>query len=264
MFGVAVSKNLYSAMQADQITSGAIPSTCVAAANLADATCAPVITRQRYRSIVQNASTAGGGALQFDDTYLFDGTRTAGTAVNLGRRDEGSGTQAGSNATFLGIGCAGSAALADLTAAPTAAGATETVTVNQTTGAVVSQLSVAGVNAIGIVSRENSPTSTGAWGFLKLDGTYPLTANATTGKYDYFTEEFLYCRSGTTAEEAKLCTDIQSSTTQTPAPAAGLPLFTNSTGAFALVNLFTGYPTAPATGTFYRTLGNTCGKSFAQ
>jgi hypothetical protein len=244
---------------------GAVPSTCVVGASLADAACAPSITRQQYRSIIQNASSAGGGALQFGSGYLFTSaanvTSQASVPVNLARRDPGSGTQAGSNATFLGIGCAGARALPDLTSAPTATGANETVTINASTGGVTTQLGGAG-NIIGIVSAENAPTAT--WGFLKLDGVYPLTASAVTGKYDYFTEEFLYCRAGTSAEEAKLCTDIQSSTTQNPAPVAGLPLFSNSTGAFALVNLFTGYPTAPTTGTFYRTNGNTCGKSFAQ
>jgi hypothetical protein len=254
VFGVAASKTLYTLMQSDQM-GGAVPSTCVVGASLADAACAPSITRQQYRSIIQNASSAGGGALQFGSGYLFTSaanvTSQASVPVNLARRDPGSGTQAGSNATFLGIGCAGARALPDLTSAPTATGANETVTINASTGGVTTQLGGAG-NIIGIVSAENAPTAT--WGFLKLDGVYPSSANAVTGKYDYFTEETLYCKSGASSEEATLCRDIQTSAAA----------FANTAGAFSLTALFSGYPAAPASGTYYRTLGNTCGKSFAQ
>jgi len=105
-FGVAASPALYTALQKDQVASGLLPASCStsygtigSSSNLA---CVPYISKSQYASIV----SANFGALNTNAAALFTNITPSDTSLELARRDQGSGTQAASNAFFLNVGCA--------------------------------------------------------------------------------------------------------------------------------------------------------------
>jgi hypothetical protein len=235
VFGVAASRQLIEDMMADQgITVAARPE-CFNAngtANLAPAAaeaCAPVITRDQYRS-----------------------------QLAVERRDSGSGTQAVANAYFQGVGCT------PYFLNPASSSDDPAFTENNATGDVLIRLSLAGARAVGVVSRENTPAATPAagstnqnWGFLKLatgaekgaigglNGGYPKSANATRGLYDFWSVGYAFKKSNeTNADVNTIMAGITAGTNITATEGvfrlAGLTAGTRGTG--------TGIP---ANGTYY-------------
>lgn len=164
-FGVAVSDNLYGALQASQGLSGC-------AGNFTSAACQPSISKTEYASIVAKV----GDFHQSWEPIL--GAAGAGEAVNLCRRVETSGTQASSNVYFLNNPCAQTSTNAGFLEPATKADSTAgfIVTEGSSTGNVKSCLTNATTNAdfaIGVISLENMPGSKDKWHFVKLDGVSP-------------------------------------------------------------------------------------------
>ncbi len=223
VFGIAASKNLYNALQTDQIGAGPfpLPSTCSGVAWTAGGNaCTPSITRSQYRSIVGALSGASPNGLNFNASGLFI-SAPADTTLELARRDQGSGSQASSNAYFLDKGCSGVGDLAPALPSDIVAGL-EQIAINYlaTTGKVLAEVnaptSVVGTVTvtsgfvIGVASAENDSASklTGGAGFLRLDGVYPSNSNATAGYYGYVTTENFHCTPGLTGDAATLCKDL--------------------------------------------------------
>jgi hypothetical protein len=208
IFGIGASPKLYSALQADQIASGLLPSTCTAGSVSSPAsTCAPNITRAQYASIVANS----GGAMNASVAGLFT-TAPATTTFELARRDQGSGTQASSNAYFLNDGCA-SSSLEPIAVPQLPVGSAGNVSYNATTGAAQGKVITPTLDggtgfAVGVVSVENESKWTGGSGFLKLDGFYPSAANASAGRYGYVSEENLHFHLGSTGDELTFANDL--------------------------------------------------------
>ena len=176
VFGVAVSTNLYRALQAKQgITA--------ADANF-DPALAPNITSQEYAAIIDSDNTSA----YKQDWSLLTGAAGAGKKVILARRVATSGTQASSNAFFLRTPCTDAVQgnLSPATTADSITGVFE-VTENSSNGNVKAQLTAAnaaGNYAIGVMSAENdwslesataSPLANG-YRWLKVDGIHPETA----------------------------------------------------------------------------------------
>lgn len=212
VFGIGASPKLYSALQADQIATGLLPSTCTAGTVSSPAsTCAPTITRAQYASIVG----ASGGAMNASVAGLFTTAPTLST-FELARRDQGSGTQASSNAFFLNDGCA--TANTEPPLSPQLPyGSAGNVSFNATTGAVQGKIEVPTLDggtgfAIGVISVENESKWTGGAGFLKLDGFYPSAANAAAGRYSYVSEENLHFHATSSGDELTFANDLTNTT----------------------------------------------------
>ena len=172
-FGVAVSTNLYRALQVAQ---GKYAS--VAAANAADPVFtpenAPNISSAQYTSII-----AQGSGYQTDWSPIL-GTAGNGKKIVLVRRVDTSGTQASSNAHFLQKPCAGANGLSPAGLADAIPGSFEISEQSGTSGvkAAMTTANNAGDFAIGVMSLENDwRRETGAanaqYRFLKLDGVHP-------------------------------------------------------------------------------------------
>jgi len=233
VFGIAASKSLYNAMQADQVTAGTLPSTCTGVAWTAGGNaCTPNITKSQYRSIVANTSGASPNGLNFNASGLFTVAPTD-TSLELARRDQGSGTQAGSNEYFLNVGCSAAGDLAPALPSDIVAGLEQiAISYNAATPNVLAEInaptSVVGTVTvtsgfvIGVVSGENDSSSklTGGAGFLRLDGVYPSNTNAGAGTYDYVTTENFHCTPGLTGDALTLCKDLASKNGTAGVPAA--------------------------------------------
>lgn len=173
VFGVAVSTNLYRALQTAQGIN-------VAADPNFDPVNAPNITTQQYTSIA-----ALGSGYQADWSPIL-GAAGAGKAVHLARRVPTSGTQGSSNIHFMKNPCALGVAgqLEPATAADSIPGAF-VVTENSGTGNVkdtITAANAAGNFAIGVVSLENDWRTEGAgrngYRFVKLDSVHPEAGSA--------------------------------------------------------------------------------------
>jgi len=231
VLGIAASPSLYSALQADQISAGLIPGapTCTAGSVSSPAsTCAPIISKAQYASIVANT----GGAMNASIYGLFQHTALAGNgAFELARRDQGSGTQASSNAFFLNDGCTNKDAEAPFSP-QLPVGSAGNVTYNATTTDVLTQLGAPSLGSalassfvIGIVSVENesslnSAAATGKGGtgsgFLKLEGVYPSAGNAALGLYGYVSEENLHANPAASGDAAQFLADLTNTTVGSP------------------------------------------------
>ncbi len=235
VFGVAVSTNLYRAMQAKQgITS--------ADANF-DPALAPNITSQEYTAIIDN----DGGSAYKQDWSLLAGVAGTGKKVIVARRVATSGTQAASNAFFLRAPCADAVAgsLVPATAGDSSPGVFE-VTENSSTGNVKTQLTAAnaaGNYAIGVMSVENdwalesataNPLANG-YRWLKIDGIHPETATdftvspttrgnarlpAVTGNYPFHMETRYFTANTATGFGAGIVTAIATKLGNPPTAAA--------------------------------------------
>jgi len=208
-FGIAASAQLYKAMQADQSAAGLLPAACVGlietANPVANLGCAPRISRAQYRSIIQN----GGGKFNTGVANLFTNVVPGtGVSIEVARRDRGSGTQATSNAFFLGSGCISANTEApDLNASlPLNSTATYVVDYNFTTGSVQTALGKA-ANVIGVISADNDG-NLGGGGFLRLDGVFPSNVNAANGIYDLWTEEQLHANPSITGDVLTFVNDL--------------------------------------------------------
>lgn len=257
VFGVIASRPLYETLMADQgITAGSNPGCFPAGlADLANPSCAPTITRQQYTAM----ANANFGSLNSTYANLFltkpNAASAQGTTVE--RRDWGSGSQAASNWYFFGVGCT---SFFDTPADAANTGGQAAVTENNATADVITRVSAAGTYRVGMVSRENSPTAGGAWGFLKISpdkggvyepfatnppsagvqGAYPSNNAAARGLYDYWTVAWTFCQLPTTNPQVvSICNTLDST--------GGGYAFTPAVGTLNLTKL-TGTPTALGTG----------------
>jgi hypothetical protein len=169
-FGVAVSADLYAALQAAQGTSGQ-----------------PSISRAGYASLVT-------GKLKSTSALIPGNT----TPLTLARRDDLSGTQASSNIYFANNACGVNhdakgklikgvlgGALPIIGAA--ASDASLTVLEKAVGGDVVTALNQPGYG-IGVISLTSTPKSSDTWKFVKLDGVSPnadAKQRATVASGDY-------------------------------------------------------------------------------
>ncbi|OYY92892.1 MAG: hypothetical protein B7Y41_14135 [Hydrogenophilales bacterium 28-61-23] len=206
-FGVAVSDKLYAALQTAQGLG-------------ADFTVAnqPNITKQQFTSILSSS-----GAYHTDWTPF--GVANATNNLNLCRRTNASGTQAGMEVFFLNNPCAAAdPTFGQLNAVLDAdtngsfkvienAGTGDVKTClnahNQNTvnAAVKADGTAADEYAIGIMSLENAPGASDHWHFVKLDGVSP-TPDASQrqtvidGQYNYaFESVYVYRNDNTTAQK---------------------------------------------------------------
>ena len=185
-FGIAVTTNLYRALQAAQGISIAAD----AAYNPANA---PNITSAQYAAIVKD-----GGNYQ-SSWELLMGSSYSNKNVHLQRRVASSGTQASSNTFFLGVNCLNGANGGSVNPAgvnrktatfrvveqsSSSTLKTDLENLNQVTaagstaaGSVATERTVSGVAqnfGIGVLSLENIPAaSSPKWLFVKLDGVHP-------------------------------------------------------------------------------------------
>ena len=169
-FGVAVSANLYAALQSAQGTSGQ-----------------PSISRSGYASLV-TGKVKSASALIAGDT----------TPLTLARRDDLSGTQASSNIYFANNACGvnhdakGKLIKGVLGGALPIIGALDstaqlTVLEKAVGGDVVTALNQPGYG-IGVISLTSTPKAGETWQFVKLDGISPNTdtkQRATVAAGDY-------------------------------------------------------------------------------
>lgn len=177
VFGLAVSTNLYRALQAAQGLSD-VNATTFDPAN------APNLSSAQYTSII-----AQGSGYQADWSPIL-GASAAGKKIVLARRVPTSGTQASSNAHFLKNPCSFTAGvggqLYPATAADSVAGAFE-VSEASGTSDVKKALTTAnngGHYAIGVISLENdwrseTKSDRNQYRFIKLDGIHPEAGDVT-------------------------------------------------------------------------------------
>lgn len=205
-FGLAVSYPLYYAMQQSDIAAGKIAATCddapatATAPNMTGA-CQPSTNRQKYSSLVSASSVTN------KDGSLFGGA--AGSVIQVQRRVGTSGTQSSSNAFFLNAPCstgepggAKNPAGGNLAGTVSYNGGKVLVVSNEGSGDVKKGLTAAtnaSQLAIGVLSMENTPSSTEKFAFVKLNGVSPnflasgaadanQNANAIKGDYEMFYE----------------------------------------------------------------------------
>ncbi len=275
VFGVAASGPLWLAMQQDQLNAGVLPTAIcgtVAAGNLASPWCVPYISKEQYASLV----TQTGGTMLNNANGLFQQApySTANSVVEVARRDNGSGTQAGSNAYFSNQGCGVTATevpdalmlpwLSQVENPGGSGTATNSYVYDLSTNDVLARLvgtqpndgmttvaAPASQYVIGVVTAEkysattmnNTGTfgsSTAPWGFLRLDGFLPTIQNVSAGLYQYTTTEMLHCNSAATGDAAQLCKDLMVS-------GSSLANYSQSIGDFATLPIPVGdYPIASA------------------
>lgn len=132
-------------------------------------------------------------------------TGTNGTKkVNVARRTVGSGTQAASNAYFLGGNCVAGAnsPAGSQTSTATQVGTNQDITSYSSSGTLIGSFATANTNnafQLAVLGRENSPTPTGTttdngYRFVKLNGVAPTRDNARTGLYDFVYENSIQWR----------------------------------------------------------------------
>jgi hypothetical protein len=103
IFGIAASQKLYNALQADQIATSVLPSGCTTGSTAAS--CVPFISKAQYASLIASPNQVITGSLGYAPLFGSTAAQASYGAVEVARRDQGSGTQASSNAYFLGEGC---------------------------------------------------------------------------------------------------------------------------------------------------------------
>jgi hypothetical protein len=296
VFAVAVNNALYDAMFAKQGLGAKFSSTGVACTTTStDENCVPSIGRAEARSFF--AGTEANWRM------LVPGAEPKiDTQVNVCRRVNGSGTQAAANVHLMEFPCNASALPpADWTysssAAPEAVSASQSTTesglsmlqyananmggVGGTmpsgttfvfegpgTGDVVTCLNTANTNqgfAIGHVSRENVPGSTGQWKHVRLEGAQPSRDNAKAGRYDYFVESTIqHLNSAFASFTPQQQSFVTGFTAQARTPDALAKLSSaNQQGVAALPDSFagafgTGTPNEIAFGSRVTRAGNSC------
>lgn len=187
-FGVAVSTPLYRKLQEVQGISESGSSYSPALA--------PSLTKGQIASILQE-----GGAVQTAESWFPILGEDDGEKVIIQRRVDTSGSQASSNAFFLGNPCLGGSQLL-----PTSATVGNyQVTLNSGSGNVKTNITTASNAAagsryaIGVLSLENDPTVENAanngYRYIKIDGSHPETgdvvnarAAAASGTYPFHME----------------------------------------------------------------------------
>ena len=187
-FGVIVSPSLYTAMIAQQVALGRLPSSCTGSETVGGATdvitaaCQPNLPTAAYTSLVTGTAKTAGDFLGNADTG----------AMILARRTDSSGTQASSNIFFANQAATAAKAALQATdnaptvfpgnpADPTLANVNGSVSVYEktATGDVITAVSGAAGYAIGVISLENSyalsKSASALKGalFVKIDGISP-------------------------------------------------------------------------------------------
>lgn len=184
-FGIAVSNDLYKAMQDAEKAAGKMDSTC-ATGDFTPGKCQPNISREQYQSI---ASNSGG---YHTDWAPIVGAAGSGKNVHLCRRVDTSGTQASSNVFFMQNPCARGVLTGGELVPANASNTTPTfiVTENSSTGNVKTCLNNATTAAaadkfrIGVVSAENIVGGSDSWHFVKVDGVSPNARKVLLGSTD--------------------------------------------------------------------------------
>lgn len=193
VWGFAVSKNLYAALQTLQGTGTGD-----------DEAHMPSLDKELINSLLTGVNS--------DWSVLTDiagnpiaAPSSGDTGVYLARRPDSSGTQASFTVMTLNYPCnpAAAAMLTDNTGGVcgTATPGSTSVTVNQGTGNLLSclgTLNTQGKYGIGYASTSNRPVNTSGttttdagWRYIKLNGVAPTLFNASTGRYDFVTEAVL-------------------------------------------------------------------------
>jgi hypothetical protein len=204
-FGIAVSKALYDALQADQGLADGTDERAPAAQ--------PTISRAQYATIVasdfNDPKTIGASFLNLPVTK---GTAIpANSKLTLCRRVDTSGTQAASNQYFLNQMTGGTPGVQGASLPANASGypasdltAKFVVTEHATTTLARGCLSSATAYAIGVLSLENTPALSDNYRFVKLSrvegfdvsGTNRSKATAKTGEYDFVFTSQKYTAAG--------------------------------------------------------------------
>lgn len=199
-FGVAVSKGLYTALQAAQGI------TVPAGADDRAPAYQPSISRAQYATIVSSAFNQ-----PKTDIAAFFGIPAG--KLTVCRRVSTSGTQAASNQYFLNNLTGGTTGVGGLTVAADASSypstgadalSTFAVTEHATTGLARSCLGQATAYAIGVLSLENTPAISDNYRYVKLSrvegfdvtGTNRSKATAKTGEYDFVFNSQKYSAAG--------------------------------------------------------------------
>ncbi|MGH6645576.1 hypothetical protein [Aquabacterium sp.] len=235
VFGVAVSKDLYEALQGAQgLTVG-----------IANATPAnqPTISKSQLVSLISNFDF--NDAKNLGPKFLVPGT--AQTNLTYCRRPNTSGTQAAAEAYFLGNPgltgpLAGALTIHDPVndgdadvVADNGTGNTVTYKINSTSGNVRTCLDAAGF-AFGFLSAENNPVGTNNYRFVKLSQAdfaegvagSSQTASAIKGAYDYVFESVLFNPNAATTVAGKVL-DLINKSIKTGPTTPGVFLNVNST-----------------------------------
>lgn len=216
-FGVPVTKKLYFALQAAQISTGAIPATCTVGSETE--ACMPSLSSAQVAAI-HAGNWADWNQIKVGSTGLYDWVSTNAAAYLPGasnlhtcRRENGSGTQAQSNIKFLHDPCTAAAGATPPAGDAVALGFAEgdgypMIHENNTSGSVGNCLDELedGTNAangfdntwgvrwaVGIQSLEKKTAAASKFRFVKLDGVAPTLANVVSGKYrDWAENSFQY------------------------------------------------------------------------
>jgi hypothetical protein len=234
VFGVAMTKESYEALQAYQVARGQLPATCASTVvngnvtsftglGVATPECQPNLSRAAMASFaVIGINDAKRGGFNF----LLGGTATLkndlpatqaivpdvplGTDFVYCRRPDTSGTQAAANLYFLSRPTA-SGQLGALNTAGGAASGTQTiganyrVTTNSGSSDVRNCLNTVGTYGGGILSLENNPIGgSDTYRFVKINGQWgsegvagsSQTAESAAGRYDFVYELVKYCPGG--------------------------------------------------------------------
>jgi hypothetical protein len=195
LFGVAVSTNVWNALQLAQGIAAGAP--------LDDGSNWPSLTRDQIRKLL---SGTNGGVNHWSD--VIQGA-SFGTANNLAicRRDQGSGTQSASNQYFFNYPCDTNNAVpqretnlelsTDLYAAENFSSNYVKLCINEAdAGLLPDKVSVTGTatyGAIGVLSYNGDASATNTpladtYRWVKIDGVVPSLQNAILGKYDFWYE----------------------------------------------------------------------------
>lgn len=212
IWGVAVTKNLFYALQvAEHLTDGTVAG-CTATGNDAPA-CAPSLSKMQVASLLLGANNSGGAnLLSWDQVTGLN--NTVDNNVYICRRDVGSGTEASFEAYFLGARCSSSSEamstqdgtftiesasggnLEKCLQAFDAGGITITP-YNQDFNTTYPPITPTGNQwAIGILSTELKSTDLSSHGdafrMVAVDGVLPTLANVVNGYYPYFSTDAWY------------------------------------------------------------------------
>lgn len=177
-FAVGVNNNFYNALQAAQVTAGALPSTCTTGTY--SEVCQPSISKAQYASLVSTS-----GSIKSAAGFIPGDT----TVLTLARRDQMSGTQASSNIHFLSDVCNVLDAKSKINThggALTARRATDStadlvIHENVQTGDVETDLKLTTGYSIGAIAL--SKASSTSYKFVKLDGVSPNFAKGSSTLY---------------------------------------------------------------------------------
>jgi hypothetical protein len=214
-FGVAVSADLYNAMHADQLTTGAVAAGCTTA-DTARPECVPVIGKAQMAAIMSSNST--NAAYSRGANFLAPSLPNP-TTLRYARRVDTSGTQAVAQQYFLGNVCnpTGTSTVvaegASFAAGGTAVGTAMVVYGTGSTGNARDVLKIASPNyAIGVLSMENAQNE--SWKWVRVGGVNAFTnaqpnlsgantASTLDGRYDFwFLSRFARPTAGTNGTNA--------------------------------------------------------------